>query len=124
MTDLNADRKIAKRRNHTVPRSLLCEWLTSNPGGRQGIYYIDCDDGTQKFEEGKQAKFAISEYLYVPIGTDGYRDERMEDWFSPDENALVTLSRETTSKSFGKAMKPRQKGNAIRASIILGYRSH
>lgn len=124
MTKLNSKGNVAKRRNHTVPRSLLCEWIASKPPRQQGIYFIDCNDGILKFEEGGQANFAVSEYLYVPIGTDGYRDERMEDWFSPDENALVTLSRETTSKSFGKAMKPHQKANAIRASIILGYRSH
>jgi hypothetical protein len=123
MTKLNPDGKNAKRRNHTVPRSLLCQWAVTETT-RKTIHYIDCNDGSQKFEIGEKANFAVQEYQYVPIGTNGFRDETMENWFSPDESALITLARETTAGTFGQSMSAAQKGKAIRACIALGYRSH
>ena len=123
MTKLNAEGRHAKRRNHTVPRSLLCQWGEVHSAIRT-IHFLDCNDGLVKSESGEKAGFAISEYQYVPIGTNGFRDESMENWFSPDESALIDLARETTAKTFGKSMTPVQQGKAIRACILLGYRSH
>ena len=101
------------------------QWQMPSLNGKgKEIPYIDCADGVLKFSPGGKAKFAISQFQYVPIGKGGYRDERMEDWFSPDEDALIRLARETTSKTFGSSMSAKDKGKAVRACILLGYRSH
>jgi hypothetical protein len=118
MTNFNSSGKKAKRRNHTVPKSLLKRWHDPTAGG---LHYIDCTSGIVEFELGIDANFAISPYQYVPIRA-GYRDEDLEDWFSGDENFLALLSGSSQRRRH-EVLEPHNVGKAVRAVLSLAYRS-
>lgn len=111
-----------KRRNHEVPRGLLKNWKGSSANAI-GFHYFDLDGGEIRFERGKKANFAISNYLYVPIiGTDT-RDQTMEDWFSVDETGLAPFAVAAQVGNPNHISNGKILNQAIRACIALGYRS-
>jgi len=118
----NIDGKPAKRRNHTVPKCLLKNWLEIN-GKKVGHWVLDCESGEIKFHEGGEANFAVSEYIYVPSrhqnGKD-YRDESLEDWFSGGEDKLSKI---IDALRKGNAIKPENVYEFIESVIALGFRS-
>lgn len=115
----------AKRQNHTVPRGLLKHWMCEKDGD-EGHWVLDVPTASISFWPGKKAKFAISEYQYVPVRTPTnagpYRDQEVEDWFMVGETDLAIVIEglvkgtplTNTSKSFA---------SFIQAAILLGYRS-
>lgn len=111
-----------KKRNHTVPRCLLKNWVSVR-GGESGISYFDIERQQKFFERGKNARFAIFDYLYVPYREDGRRDDSLEDWFSKDENGLALVAKAAHDGELGKLTKMKYINQAARACIALGYRS-
>lgn len=111
-----------KRRNHEVPRGLLKNWIGLR-GPDRGFHYWDLHDFKYKFEKGKQAQFAITEYLYVPQIKSGERDDALEDWFSVDENGLAFFARAAQTGQLENNGKPKLLSKAIRACVALGSRS-
>jgi hypothetical protein len=81
-----------KRKNHEVSKCLLLNWLhdTILP---VGIHYFDLQQYEQKFEVGRRANFAATEYLYTPAVSARERQAAVEDWFSVDETALGMLAK-------------------------------
>lgn len=112
---------MVKRRNHEVPKGLLRNWIGRN-GSKEGLHFVDLSDGRLRFEEGKNANFAITDYLYVPERENGERDDALEDWFSVDEDGLARFARSAGNGSFG-ALSEKVVNQAVRASIALGHRS-
>jgi hypothetical protein len=111
-----------KQRNHEVPRGLLKNWKGLK-WGKPGFHYHDLSDFRTKFELGEKAKFAITEYLYVPHNEEGGRNDELEDWFSVDESGLAVLSKiaqdgRPNAVTDGLVIK-----QAIRACVALGYRN-
>ena len=122
---LNADGKPAKRNNHTVPKALLKRWLTTHQG-QIGHWVLECTSNQVSFKPGSEARFAISDYRFVPVreddGTTPYRDEAVENWFSRGENDLALI----TDLLLRKAPLPQNTGaigGFVQAVILLGYRS-
>ncbi|MFW8596036.1 hypothetical protein [Cribrihabitans neustonicus] len=76
-----------------------------------------------KFEAGKKANFAITQFFYVPEREGGRRDEELEDWFSVDENGLAQIARAAESGTLSNFENPKLLNQAIRACIALGSRS-
>lgn len=117
--------KNAKHANHTVPKALLKRWLTT-VNGQEGLWYLDCATGAIRFELGKKASFAISEYRYVPVRASAegaiYRDESIEDWFSTGESDLARI---TDLVLQGQSLQglDASGGGFLQAAILLGFRS-
>jgi len=112
-----------KRKNHEVSRCLLLNWLddTVEPAG---INYFDLKNYVQKFEVGKRANFAITEYLYTPKVSAAQRQADIEDWFSVDETALGMLARAAHNGAPNEFPDDaRFVRRAIRGCISLGCRS-
>ncbi len=116
--------KTPKRRNHTVPKGYLKRWLV-NHNGKLGHWVLHCKSGDITFEEGKDATFAIKDYLYVPIrkyeGKEPYRDESVEDWFSYGENYLASLPENLSTQL--NSIKDIPILGLIESVILLGFRS-
>lgn len=115
-------KKIVKRRNHEVPKGLLKQWLGSS-ASKDGLHYVDLSDGSLKFEPGREAAFAITDYLYVPQRSDGERDDSLEDWFSVDENGLALFAQSAATATLESFTNQKMINQAIRACIALGSRS-
>lgn len=115
-------KKIVKRRNHEVPKGLLKQWLGSS-AGQDGLHYVDLSDGSLKFERGREAAFAITDYLYVPQRSNGERDDSLEDWFSVDENGLALFAQSAAMGTLESFTNQKMINQAIRACIALGSRS-
>lgn len=113
---------MVKRRNHEVPKGLLKNWL-GREGSKQGLHYIDLTAGGIRFEEGKEASFAITDYIYVPERPDGERDDSLEDWFSIDENGLAVFAHRAAAGTLSSFNNQKLIIQAIRACIALGNRS-
>jgi hypothetical protein len=113
---------MGKRRNHEVPKGLLKNWLGSE-GSDEGLHHIDLADGELRFEKGREAKFAITEHLYVPERVNGGRDDALENWFSIDENGLAPFARSAAAGTLATFTSEKLINQAIRACIALGYRS-
>lgn len=111
-----------KRRNHEVPKGLLKNWLGSE-AGHEGAHYIDLSSGVLKFEKGKEAAFAVTDYLYVPERPNGERDDALEDWFSIDENGLALFALSAATGALKSFTNLKMINQAIRACIALGSRS-
>lgn len=111
-----------KKKNHTVPRGLLKNWVGKS-NGKVGLHYFDIIGGKQKFEPGNKAKFAITDYIYVPIDADGKRDDELENWFSVDENGLAAVATTIFQKQVSQPIKPKLLAQFVRSCIALGYRS-
>lgn len=111
-----------KRRNHEVPRGLLRNWIGSC-GGKARFHYRSLHDFQTKFEVGQQAKFAITDYLYVPYSEKGERDDELENWFSIDENSLAKLAKAARRGRPEQITQHKLITQAIRACVALGYRS-
>jgi hypothetical protein len=113
----------SKRRNHEVPKGLLKNWIDRTQN-KTGHHYFDIDKQAQKFEEGNKAKFAITDYLYVPFDAKGERDDTLENWFSIDENGLAIFSSAFQNGDINSIKNNQLYINqAIRSCIALGYRS-
>jgi hypothetical protein len=112
-----------KCKNHEVSRCLLLNWLDSSVEPAR-IHYFDLADNQQKFEIGKRATFATTNYIYTPMLTSGARASGFEDWLSVDEGGLGLLAKAAHSSSPGLLPKDaRFMSRAIRACIALGCRS-
>ncbi|WP_143296502.1 hypothetical protein [Acetobacter sp. DsW_54] len=111
-----------KRRNHEVPKGILKNWLGSE-ADHEGAHYIDLSSGVLKFEKGKEAAFAITDYLYVPQRPNGERDDALEDWFSIDENGLALFALSAATGALKSFTDQKMINQAIRACIALGSRS-
>ena len=111
-----------KRRNHEVPRGILKNWLAT-ASGRRGFHYVNLENGSLCFESGVQAKFAITEYLYVPLVARLQRNDALENWFSVDENGLAPFARAAQAGQLNEFQNKKLMNQAIRACIALGYRS-
>jgi hypothetical protein len=111
-----------KRRNHEVPRGLLKNWKGFKEG-KAGFHFHDLSDFRTKFEVGEKAKFAITEYLYVPHDEEGVRNDELEDWFSTDESGLAVLSKIAQDGQPDAITNDRVIKQAIRACVALGYRN-
>lgn len=111
-----------KRRNHEVPKGLLKNWL-GNRGAEKGFHYFDLTNHDLRFEKGKGARFAITDYLYVPEREDGKRDDELENWFSVDENGLALFSRSAAAGNLQNFNNPKLLNQAIRGCIALGSRN-
>ena len=75
--------KKVKRKTHEVAKSYLKRWKSNN----NKIWYFDIKK--QKINESSlQAKFAIKDYLYVPL-VNNLRDDSTEEWFANAENELA-----------------------------------
>lgn len=111
-----------KRRNHEVPKGLLKNWLGSR-GTVEGFHYVDLSTQDLRFEEGREAQFAITEYLYVPERSDGRRDDSLEDWFSVDENGLAQFARSAAAGKLQSFRNQKLLNQAIRGCIALGSRN-
>lgn len=114
-------RQTVKRRNHEVPKGLLRNWLAQD-GSKQGLHFIDLSNGKLCFEQGRNANFAITDFLYVPERDNGERDDALEDWFSVDEDGLAHFARGAENGSLG-SLSEKRLNQAIRACIALGHRS-
>lgn len=121
----NKQGRSAKHKNHTVPKALLKRWLTEH-GDDIGHWVLDCASGQIAFNVGSEATFAISEFRYVPVRTNGgqapYRDEIVEDWFAQGENDLALI----TDRLLAAQPLPNRSdavGGFIQAAILLGFRS-
>lgn len=110
-----------KRRNHEVPKGLLRNWLGQD-GSKEGIHFIDLSNGKLRFEQGKNANFAITDFLYVPERENGERDDGLENWFSVDEDGLAQFARRAGDGSLS-SLSEKSVNQAIRACIALGHRS-
>jgi hypothetical protein len=113
---------MVKRRNHEVPKGLLKSWL-GRENGKGGFHYIDLSTGALCFEEGREASFAITDYIYVPQRVNGERDDALEDWFSIDENGLAVFSQKAAAGTLASFTNEKLIKQAIRACIALGNRS-
>lgn len=113
--------KNLKRRNHEVPKGLLKNWLGTE-GKKQGLHYVDLTNGNLMFEEGRNANFAITDFLYVPVRENDERDDALEDWFAVDEGSLADFARCRTDRDFNN-LTEKVLNKAIRACISLGQRS-
>ena len=111
-----------KRRNHEVPKGLLKNWLSSR-GVDEGFHYVDLSTHDLRFEKGKEAKFAITDYLYVPERKEGKRDDALENWFSVDENGLAQFARSAAAGKLQSFKNPKFLNQAIRGCIALGSRN-
>jgi hypothetical protein len=101
---------------------LLINWKGLK-GDKPGFHYHDLSDFRTKFELGEKAKFAITEYLYVPHDEDGGRNDELGDWFSVDESELALMSKiardgQPDAVTDGQVIK-----QAIRACVAVGYRN-
>ncbi len=110
-----------KKNNHSVPRSLLMNWRETN-NSEVGVHFLVCSTGQVMFEPGKKARFAISEFQYVPVRGSN-RDEDLENWFSVDEEPLARLSKQANGDVVKPPMSPADFGKAFRAALSLAYRS-
>lgn len=95
----------AKMRNHEVQRAYLEQWLS--PSDPRDLWYIDLSP-LQRHQavsvQGEtpalranggfrcKAEFAIEDYLYVPVRSDG-RDDSLENEFADLESHMVNLCR-------------------------------
>lgn len=113
---------MVKRRNHEVPKGLLKSWL-GREGSKDGLHYVDLSTGGLCFEEGGEASFAITDYIYVPERINGERDDALEDWFSVDENGLAVLAQRAAAGTLASFTNKKLINQAIRACIALGNRS-
>lgn len=113
---------MVKRRNHEVPKGLLKNWI-GQEGGKEGLHYVDLSTGALHFEEGREANFAITDYIYVPERFDGVRDESLENWFSVDENGLAVFAQKAAAGTLASFTNQKLINQAIRACIALGSRS-
>lgn len=111
-----------KRRNHEVPKGLLKNWL-GRKDSKEGFHYADLSTGVLHFEEGREASFAITEYIYVPERYNGARDDALEDWFSVDENGLAVFAQRAAAGTLASFNNEKLIIQAIRACIALGNRS-
>lgn len=118
-----SDIRNVKRKNHEVSKCLLHNWLDSSANPPR-VHYFDLRDHQQKFEVGKQAKFATTDYIYTPLIRSDDRDSSFEDWLSVDESGLGLLAKAAHHGS--PDLMPSDSKNmsrAIRACIALGCRS-
>lgn len=113
---------MVKRRNHEVPKGLLKSWV-GRDGSKDGIHFVDLSTGTLCFEVDREARFAITDYIYVPERRNGERDDALEDWFSIDENGLAVFSQQAAAGTLGSFTNEKLINQAIRACIALGNRS-
>jgi hypothetical protein len=111
-----------KKNNHEVPCGLLKNWL-SNRRGISGHYYIEVGSNRPIFNPGRKAKFAVTEYLYVPHTSASQRDDSLEDWFMVDENELARFAQAAQRGNLRGQLKPKAVEQSIRACIALGSRS-
>jgi hypothetical protein len=111
-----------KKNNHEVPRGLLKNWL-SNRRGLPGHHYIKVGSDRPTFEQGRNAKFAVTEYLYVPYVSASQRDDSLEDWFAVDENGLARFAQAAQRGNLRPLAKQKAVEQSIRACIALGVRS-
>lgn len=109
-----------RENNHQVTGSILRNWLDYE-GQIVGINFYDISDQKKKFSKGKDTRFAIIPYLYVPM-TDSGRDDIFERDLSKDEDHLGRLIKSTQD---GRENLIRQDTaqKAIRACVSLGCRS-
>jgi hypothetical protein len=115
--------KTKKRYNHEVSKCLLASWLdhSRKPVGHN---YFDIQKQKFIFEVGRNAKFAATEYLYMPVFDDGERSQALEDWLSIDESGLGLLCK--AAKNGDPHLMPndpRMIKRALRACVSLGVRS-
>ncbi len=113
---------MVKRRNHEVPKGLLKNWL-GRAGSEEGLHHIVLSSGDIRFEKGREAKFAITEHIYVPERVNGERDDWLENWFSIDENGLAAFSQSAAAGTLASFTNEKLINQAIRACIALGHRS-
>lgn len=88
-----------KKNNHEVAEAFLKRWAADHGEGVPQLAMLDARTGKVNIRS-KDAGFAIGKYLYVPM-IDGERDDRVEDWFSTSEQALVEFLRRTDARDFG-----------------------
>lgn len=113
----------SKSKNHEVSRCLLVNWLDETVAP-SGVHYFDLQKFQQRFEVGKRANFAVTEYLYTPAVNARERQAAIEDWFSVDETALGLLAKAAHRGSPGEFPEDsRFHSRAIRACVSLGCRS-
>ncbi|MBY3044848.1 hypothetical protein [Rhizobium leguminosarum] len=105
-----------------MPKGLLKSWV-GREGSEVGIHYVDLSTGAVRFEKGREACFAITNYIYVPERINGERDDALEDWFSVDENGLAVFSQQAAAGTLGSFTNEKLISQAIRACIALGNRS-
>lgn len=113
---------MVKRRNHEVPKGLLIGWV-GREDNKDGLHYVDLSTGALCFEQGREARFAITDYIYVPERETGERDDALEDWFSVDENGLAVFSQMAATGTLTSLTNEKLITQAIRACIALGNRS-
>jgi hypothetical protein len=112
-----------KCKNHEVSKGLLLNWLDSSTDPPR-IHYYDLLSDQQKFEIGKRANFATTNYIYTPFVRSGHRHKGFEDWLSVDESALGLLAKAAHRGSPDiLPADSRFISRAIRACIALGFRS-
>lgn len=120
----NAEGKPAKRRNHTVPKAILKNWLIDADENPHHLLLV-CNSAEVKKHVGKEAGFAITDWRYVPINDKGdagaHRDESLEDWFSKGENYLASVTQKIRSES--SSISRDEFSGLIGAAVALGFRS-
>jgi hypothetical protein len=112
-----------KKYNHEVSKCLLASWIDES-GKSPGHHYFDIQSQKAKFEVGRRAKFAASEYLYMPINAKDERDQSLEDWLSIDESGLGLLCKAAHNND--PSIMPVDNTlaqRALRACVSLGLRS-
>lgn len=120
----NAEGKPAKRRNHTVPKAILKNWLIDADENPHHLLLV-CNSAEVKKHAGKEAGFAITDWRYVPVNDSAdaglHRDESLEDWFSKGENYLASVTQKIRSGSSN--ISRAEFSGLISAAVALGFRS-
>ena len=112
-----------KRFNHAVSNCLLKNWLDES-GQLPGHHYFDLETQKYKFELGRRAKFAQTEYLYMPLINADDRSSFVEDWFSVDEGGLGLLCKAAAKGNPDLfPIETRIVSRAVRACVSFGSRS-
>ncbi|CAI8962463.1 conserved hypothetical protein [Pseudomonas sp. IT-P44] len=116
--------KPAKRRNHTVPKAILKNWLLDEEGDPHHLL-LACSSAEVRKHVGREAGFAITDWRYVPVddreNAGGHRDESLEDWFSKGENYLASVTQKI--RSGDSAISQGEFSGLIGAAVALGFRS-
>ncbi|MVM39465.1 DUF4238 domain-containing protein [Spirosoma sp. HMF3257] len=104
------------KKNHTIPRVILKEWV-SKKDGLEGVFVYEIDKKKEYFSSAKGGRgfsFAITNFLYVP-DIDGKKHPNLEKWKSGLESVLSKFIRSIKSQQ----VKGLVKDNAELALILM-----
>lgn len=104
--------------NHEVTAGLLRGWCSKDAHGKEGLWHWDLSSKNSKptFEEGKKAKFAGVDFLYVGENKEQPLRVDIEDGLATHENHLVRF----TQKLWDRSIANDEQGVAMAQRALSG----